>query len=75
MADETKAAAKPADKKKVAVGDTVQLVLANGEHVPAEVVKVRTPDLVDLKFTFRDGEQTITSSPFDAAGKLSDSWS
>jgi hypothetical protein len=59
---------------KVKVGGKVNLVLHNGNHLAAEVTKVRSGNLIDLKTEHRGQPVEITSSPFDGEGKRPDSW-
>ena len=65
---------KPPAPDRPAVGDAVEVVTARGEHVPAEVIAVRSRGLVDLRLVYLDEEITITSSPYDPGGTMPDSW-
>lgn len=58
----------------VTKGSKVNLVLANGKAVPAEVTAVRKGGLVDLQAEVNGETVTITSSPLDETGKKPDSW-
>ena len=68
------AAAAQQSERTPKAGSKVNVVLANGGAVPAEISKVRKDGLVDLFFDYRGEEVVITSSPFDPEGKKSDSW-
>jgi hypothetical protein len=66
----------PAPRK----GAKVNLVLADGKTVPAEVTKVvrtgkeKCPDLVDLVADYQGEQLVITGSPYDGDAKRPDSW-
>ena len=65
----------PAPKPpKVKAGDEVRLVAARGEHLPAKVLRVHPSGKLDVEFQLGDDTFEIHASPFDADGKLPDSW-
>ena len=66
----------PKPPRKPTLGESVNLVLANGRHHDAEVVKIDKdrPHLVELRFLFDGEPNTITSAPFDPSGRVADSW-
>lgn len=50
----------------------LRVVLANGQAVPAELIKIGLSGHIDLRII--ETGQVITSSPPDPTGKLPDSW-
>jgi hypothetical protein len=64
-----------ASNTKVEKGTEIRLVLADGKHQAAKVIKLRGGDRVDLEADLGGSEPlVITSSPRDDSGKQADSW-
>jgi len=60
--------------KEISKGDVVNVVTAQGEHVPATVTKIGKNGCVDVVLTHKGEDVIITSCPRDDQGKKPDSW-